>query len=342
MKKYIIASCLCLFKAFLIHAQDAKNLPIIDMHLHALAANDQGPAPIKIDAPFEYFGYNDPKTPYPETFMRVLKTGEWSKKSLTSPLTDDSIRIETIKILKKYNIYGVTSGDINMVRNWHRAAPERIINGLRWRFSEATRKGVNVDSLTKLFKSGEFKVFGEVTIQYEGYSPSDSAFEPYLAMAEALDIPVGIHIGPGPPGVAYLGATRYRASLHSATVLEDALIRHPKLRVYAMHAGWPMLDDMIATLYSHPQLYVDLGLISYAIPQKEFYFYLQRLINAGFEKRIMFGSDNMVWPESIEIAIKRIIDATFLTAEQKRDIFFNNAARFLRLTDVQIKKMSNE
>ena len=155
-----------------------------------------------------------------------------------------------------------------------------------------------------------------------------------------MDIPVGIHIGTGPPGTPYLGgADKYRARLHSALLLEEALLRHPKLRVYAMHAGWPMLDDMLATLYTHPQLYVDLGIICYAFPKKEFYFYLERMVNAGFGKRIMFGSDNMVQPQTVEIGIETIEKANFLTAEQKRDILFNNAARFLRLTEKQIKAM---
>jgi len=46
------------------------------------------------------------------------------------------------------------------------------------KFYIAKRDGLIIDSLQKLFKSGEFKVFGEVTIQYEGYSASDTAFEP--------------------------------------------------------------------------------------------------------------------------------------------------------------------
>jgi predicted TIM-barrel fold metal-dependent hydrolase len=47
----------------------------------------------------------------------------------------------------------------------------------------------------------------------------------------------------------------------------------------------------------------------------------------------MFGSDQMVWPELIKPAIRSIEQAPFLTAKQKRDIFYNNAARFLRLTE---------
>ncbi len=321
-------------------AQTKKQLPIIDMHLHAIGANDQGPAPLKNGIPFDDLGLQDPKNDYGETFMQALKTGQWAKHSTTSPLTDDALRIQTINALKNNNVFAIASGDIDFVRKWHAVAPDRIINAVYWDFGSSQKNGLTVDSLTKLFKSGEFKVFGEVAIQYEGISPSDAAFEPYLKMAEELDIPVGVHVGPGPPGVIYLGSQNYRASLHSAFVLENALVKHPKLRVYAMHAGWPMIDDMLATLYAHPQLYVDLGIISYAIPEKEFYFYLERLVNAGFEKRIMYGSDNMVWPETIKFSIDRIKNAKFLSEEQKRDILFNNAARFLRLTPAQIKSMN--
>lgn len=308
-------------------AQTKKPLPVIDMHMHATHANESGPPPMTMATPFRDWGYHDPKDSFATVFMHVMKSNTWSEKSVTSPTTDDSLQSLTIDALKRRNVYAVTSGDISVVRKWKKAAPDRIINSVMWGFGEIQNHGLTVDSLEKIFKSGEFKVFGEIAIQYEGYSPSDSAFEPYLAMAEKLDLPVGIHVGTGPPGTPYLvGADKYRARLHSALGLEDALLRHPKLRVYAMHAGWPMLDDMLATLYAHPQLYVDLGIICYALPKKEFYFYLERLVNAGFGKRIMFGSDNMVWPQTIEIGIETIEKADFLTAEQKRDILFNNAA----------------
>jgi predicted TIM-barrel fold metal-dependent hydrolase len=310
-------------------------LPVIDMHLHAYPVK----SPISIGAPFRDLGLHDPGNDYRVEFDSALKTRSWADLSLTSPGTNDSLKRATLATLRRNNVYAVTSGDIEMVRDWKRSAPDRIIPAVDWDFNSARRRGLTVDSLEKLFKSGEFKVFGEITIQYEGYSASDTAFDPYLALAERLDIPVGIHVGCGPPGAPYLNTVNYRAKLHSAFVLEEALIRHPKLRVYAMHAGWPLLDDMLATLYAHPQLYVDIAAICYMIPQKEFYFYLERLVNAGFSKRIMFGSDNMVWPQAIEVGINAINKATFLTTAQKRDILFNNAARFLRLTEKEIKAM---
>jgi predicted TIM-barrel fold metal-dependent hydrolase len=98
-----------------------------------------------------------------------------------------------------------------------------------------------------------------------------------------------------------------------------------------MHAAWPMLDQIIALLYAHPQVYVDISLIDWYVPRKEFHFFLRRLVEAGFEKRIMFGSDQTIWPDALRIAIEGVESADFLTASQKRDIFYNNAARFLRL-----------
>ena len=92
-----------------------------------------------------------------------------------------------------------------------------------------------------------------------------------------------------------------------------------------------MLDQMIGLLYAHPQVYVDIAVINWVLPRAEFHTYLRRLVEAGFGKRIMFGSDQMMWPDALGRSIEAVESATFLTKEQKRDIFYNNAARFLRL-----------
>lgn len=61
-----------------------------------------------------------------------------------------------------------------------------------------------------MFEGGRFRVLGEVSNQYVGIAPDDERMRPYWALAEELDIPVAIHLGEGPPGVAYLIPT-YRA-----------------------------------------------------------------------------------------------------------------------------------
>ena len=105
-----------------------------------------------------------------------------------------------------------------------------------------------------------------------------------------------------------------------------------------MHAGWPMIDDLLAVLWAHPQLHVEVGVIVWALPRAEFYRYLQRIVEAGFGSRVMFGSDQMVWPGVIERSIRVIEEAPFLNERQKRDILYNNAARFLRLSEDAIAR----
>ena len=79
-----------------------------------------------------------------------------------------------------------------------------------------------------------------------------------------------------------------------------------------------------------------MAVINWAIPRKEFHAYLRELVEAGFDDRIMFGSDQMVWPEAIELAINGVDSASFLSDVQKRAIFYGNAARFLRLTEEEV------
>ena len=103
-----------------------------------------------------------------------------------------------------------------------------------------------------------------------------------------------------------------------------------------MHYGSPLVDEMIAMMFSHPNLYVDISCNNWAFPRKQFYDHLERMMNAGFGKRILFGSDQMAWPATIGKAKESVEKAPFLNASQKRDIFYNNAARFLRLSKEEI------
>jgi uncharacterized protein len=315
-------------------ARAQQPLPVIDMHLHASAADAYGPPPLAVcvspaELPLRY-----PTAPWGTTFMEWQKDPPCSEP-VWSPTTDRALLEETVAALERRNVIGVLSGTPERVREWTEAAPSRFIPGFQFQFGRET---TTPEGLGALYRAGRFVVLAEVTNQYVGIGPSDTRFEPYLAVAEELDIPVGIHIGTGPPGAPYLGFGRYRAASHSPLTLEDALVRHPDLRVYIAHAGWPMLDDLLALLWTHPQVHVDIGGIVFALPRPELYRYLRTVVEAGFGKRVMFGSDQMVWPGVIEPAIAIIEEAPFLSEEQKRDILYNNAARFLRLSDEEIAR----
>jgi predicted TIM-barrel fold metal-dependent hydrolase len=144
--------------------------------------------------------------------------------------------------------------------------------------------------------------------------------------------------GPSAAGVPSVGFPTYRARISNPLALEDVLMKYPRLRIFVGHAGWPMESEMIHMLYSYPQLYVDIAVLNWHLPRAEFHRYLERLVVAGFSDRILFGSDQMIWPDAIDVAVDSIESADFLSDAQKRDIFYNNAARFLALSEEEIAR----
>ena len=306
--------------------------PIIDMHLHAHSLSQYGGGMPNCanDQAILFPGVN-PREPV--TLSRL--------KNCSSPLpaaaTDEFLMRESLALLERHNIFAVTTGPLANVRSWYATAPERVIRAHAF----GDPAGPNAEEFRRLVTNGELAVFAEVSPAYEGRALSDASLEPYFALAEELDIPVGVHLGEGPPGAPYWAAPKYRATLASPFQVEDVLTRHPKLRLYVMHYGSPLVDEMIAVLFSHPQVYVDIAGNVWAQPRPHFYSQLRRLVEAGFVKRIMWGSDQMVWPRAIEVAVDTIEQAPFLNEEQKRDIFYNNAARFLRLTDEEMARHRN-
>jgi len=144
-------------------------------------------------------------------------------------------------------------------------------------------------------------------------------------------IPVSLHTGISFPNTPYECCPKFRTYLGNPQLMEDVLVMHPKLKVQLMHMGYPYLEETKAILNVYPQVNVDVAVVDWRIPTTEFYNYLKALIDAGLEKRIMYGSDEMIWPDALDLSIKNIENAPFLNEEQKQDIFYNNAAKFFNI-----------
>jgi uncharacterized protein len=281
--------------------------PIIDVHLHAyLPADWKGPSP-------------NPVTGKP------------------GPATADEHMRQTLAVMERYNIVkAIVSGPLEVVEQWRTAAPGRILASPLFGRPDMDNYGrplPQMAELRSLFKSGRLSAIGEVTAQYEGLSPSDPALEPYFALAEELDIPVGIHTGTSFPGTPYQGHPRFRLALGNPLLLEDLLVRHPKLRVFIAHGGEPWRRETIALMGMYQQVYMDVGTIWLlgSFNRSAIDDWFREMFSHDLGKRIMFGSDQMQWPDAIGMAIEVIESVKFLTEEQRRDIFHNNAARFLRV-----------
>jgi len=292
---------------------DTYDGPIIDMHIHAV---DNRSGQIGME-------YNNPQT-------------EQRFHGSKSPREHID---ETLAKFKKHNIVkAMVSPELNIEKGssaeeWYNYVPELVMMGVPW------QESVSLDTLRKRHANGRLQILAEMAPMYDGILPTDERVKPYFDLAEELNIPVGYHMLPGgPPGAAYFMAPKLRAVQAKPLQFEEILVTHPKMKIYIIHAGWPYLEDMKALMYAHPQVYVDIGVIDWLLPRQEFHNYLKGFIDAGFGNRIMYGSDQMIWVDAIDDAIDAVNSADFLTIEQKADIFYNNAARFLDLSKEEITK----
>lgn len=278
-----------------------ERAPVIDMHMHAHH--------IPLDLPA---GAPPPCRPFP-----CEPTGAATATS------EESLR-RTLEVMERYNIVlgFLSSADLEVVQEWVAAAPDRFIPSP---FIQEPGE-LSPEMLRREYVAGRLAGMGEIGSQLYGVAPNDPALAPYFALAAEFDLPVLIHtagLGPSLPG--------FRTAAGNPLLLEEVLVRHSDLRVFVENSGYPFLDEMIAMMYHYPNLYGDLSTMSWVIPRSAFHQYLEALVRAGLGKRLMFGSDQMRWPEKIGEAIGAIEEAEYLSDEQKRDILYNNAARFLRL-----------
>lgn len=279
--------------------------PIIDMHSHAFDEHS--------------------------SFNRMLD--QKMDLAMTGKVYHGSATMEKLKeeTFAKFDEHNIVKAMVSQGELWYDEDPDRIVIG--------NNHLLSIEELRKKHDEGLLDVLGEVAPNYQGLLPTDASLKKYFDLAEELNIPMAYHMLPGgPPGSPYFMYPKVRAAQGKPLQLEEILITHPKMKIYIMHGGWPYLEDMKALMYAHPQVYIDVAVIDWVLPVKEFHTFLKGLVDAGFGKRIMFGTDHMIWVETIDDAIDAVNAASFLTYEEKEDIFYNNAARFLGLSKEEIDR----
>ena len=186
---------------------ERKRPPIIDMHLHALRVAEfgvgLGPTPAICSSNDDILWYGwDPRRPF-----KIEDSRSCAGTKFAGSKTDEDLMRQTLAALQRYNIHAVTSGesgDLDQVSKWRAAAPQRIIPAASFLQHGSDLQGRPlyrpISEVRRLVTEGEIAVFAEVAPQYDGMSPADPVLEPYFALAEELDIPIGLHVGEGPPG----------------------------------------------------------------------------------------------------------------------------------------------
>jgi len=280
--------------------------PIIDMHLH---------------------GYTDdafPASPAPNP-----ATGQPPDAATARAHMDRSI-----EIMRRHGIVlGAICTSPSAADAWASHAPDMVLRGIA---PDDPADFMDPSSFRELADDGGLDVMCEVGAQYEGYSPSDSVYDPYWSIAEENAVPVGIHTGASFPGIMYRGSPDFRLRFGNPLLLEDMLVEYPELEVYMMHAGGagPFSEYALMMMGMYPRLHTDIGVLTWLPGMRPVLDdFLRRARQQGMLDRVMFGTDQMIWPEAISMAVERVNGFDFLTVEEKAGLFYGNAARFLGLSE---------
>ncbi len=240
---------------------------------------------------------------------------------------------ETYQLMQRFGIEkAVVSGNLKSLKEWTSKDTEnRIIKGIY--ANHPSELKINPDEFERLYIENKIDVFGEIGAYYSGTTLNDSIWQPYLEVCERLDIPVAVHTGGGDPGGTYTWSPKARLYLSNPLLIEDVLVRYPKLRIYLMHSGEVFHEEALRLMAYYPQVYSDLGAMLWVEPITQRYIveFLKNAKQAGILNRVMYGTDQMLWPGAIEMSVNFLKNLDFLTEKEKQDIFYNNAATFLKI-----------
>jgi predicted TIM-barrel fold metal-dependent hydrolase len=254
-----------------------------------------------------------------------------ARNGLESSKTTKEHLQQTIQKMNRHKIeFAVICGTIESIERYTNA-DKRFIPA----YQDYEDTLIPVKQFEEYVKSGKIKVFGEVMAVYKGRTLANSLYQPYLAICEKYGVPVAYHSGGSFPNAQQLGWPKYRIALGDPFLIEDVLVKYPKLKLYLMHAGENFYENTLRMMDGYPNLYADLGVELWLQPLTKDYGtkFLKSAKEYGLIDRVLFGSDQMVWPEAITSSIAFLKAMNFLTEAEKDMILYRNAKKFLGIKD---------
>jgi predicted TIM-barrel fold metal-dependent hydrolase len=235
-------------------------------------------------------------------------------------------------------VLAATSGPEEFLERWSIEEPDRLMLGPifpcdgglnpNWKRYRCFRDGGEFPDLGWLetqYQEGTYQIMGELMNQYAGVPYDDPRMAKYYELAERLGIPVAIHTHSAPPMTASNCCPKFRISLGNPILLEEVLVRYPKLKVQMMHAN-PLVHPLVLDMMiQYPAIYVDVSQFQRIMPREQFHRLLAAFKESRLLGRVMFGSDG----DDYESALEAYRSADFLSERELEGIFCRNAARFL-------------
>jgi hypothetical protein len=255
---------------------------------------------------------------------------------------------EELAELEVHNIVlAAASGPQDFLSAWSEAAPDRLLPGpifpcidgknpvfFRHHCFADGGDFPDIAWLEEQYQAGTYQLMGEMYNQYAGIPFDDPRMQPYYTLAERLGIPVAFHTHSGPPLTAMQCCPAFRIANGNPLLLENILIKYPKLKVQIMHANPLVYPEVIDLLVMFPKVYVGVAGLQMAYTRTKFHRLLREYADAGLTGRIMFGADGHDYAK----AFAAYESAEFLSDKQLEGIFCKNAERFLRKRGVCDRK----
>jgi predicted TIM-barrel fold metal-dependent hydrolase len=158
------------------------------------------------------------------------------------------------------------------------------------------------------------------------FSNSKKYFPVYEACIEC-DVPIWIHTS---LNFSHVIPMEYGRPL----LLDRVAVRYPDLKIIAGHAGWPWVTEMMAVLWRHPNVYVDISGVrpKYMGMEKTGWAPLVHYGNSILQDKVLFAT---AWPLVMFHDAVSDVRGLSLKPEVEEKWFWKNAAKLLKLDNLK-------
>ncbi|WP_204345619.1 amidohydrolase family protein [Psychroserpens algicola] len=218
-------------------------------------------------------------------------------------------------------------------RYW--SGPRLPCNPLREQDEPCVDELPDIKVLETLYKNGTLKYLGETSFHSMGVHPADKRFDLYWALAERYQIPIGFHADKGPFKRNMKETPNWNEAYGNPLLLLPILKKYPNLKIYLMHYPGSYFNECLEVMKKYNQIYCEISAVSMFAPKDLWEPRVKKLFEEGLGDRLMFASD---YVGTIRKNIEIIYNIDWLSDDQKRAIYYDNAARFLNLSDLEIER----